>query len=48
MRWTLAAAALACAVMPTLSARLLVAQDLRVSQVDIVYREPKEPALVES
>jgi putative metallopeptidase DUF4344 len=45
MRWTLVAAALACAVAPTLSTRPLVAQDLRVSQVEIAYREPKEPAL---
>ena len=35
MRWTLASAALACAVMPTLSTRPLVAQDLRASQVEI-------------
>jgi len=49
MRWALAAAALACAVVPALSARPLIAQDLaqdlRVSQVEIAYREPKEPAL---
>jgi hypothetical protein len=41
MRWTLVAAALACAVAPTLSTRPLVAQDLRVSQVEIAYRERK-------
>jgi hypothetical protein len=38
MRWTLATAALACAVLPTLSARPLVAQNLRVSQVEIAHR----------
>src|SRR5215471_17017334 len=44
MRRTLAAAALACAVMATLSPPL-VAQDLHVSQIEIAYQEPKEPAL---
>jgi len=33
------------AVMAVPSARPLIAQDLRASQVGIAYREPKEPAL---
>jgi len=45
MRRTVAAAALACAVMPALSAQALLAQDLRMSQVEIAYGEPREFAL---
>jgi hypothetical protein len=45
MRRTVAAAALACAIMPMLSDHALFAQDLRLSQVEITYMEPSEPAL---
>src|SRR5262245_33374445 len=45
MGWRRSASALACAIMAMLSAQPLVAQDLRVSEVEIAYREPKEPAL---